>query len=201
MDRRIRLFMRFMRAGCAKKAHLVQTWVQTSRKHSRCSPLLRSSSASGSGTQHSLLRNFESTRTGTPCETLVAWAQRASISGWRGDDLLVGRGGDDHLLALGDHRRGSGTDRLFGGSGDDLLSADKGPDRLGGGPDSHWLRAGRGPDRLSGGPGGDDLVGERGEDLMRGRAGDDLFTARGRFADVWRETAGSIQPISMLGLT
>ena len=77
----------------------------------------------------------------------------------------------------------------------------KDPTAWGGGPDSDWLRAGRGPDRLSGGPGGDDLVGERGEDLMRVRAGDDLFTARDGFADVWRETAGSIQPISMLGLT
>jgi Ca2+-binding RTX toxin-like protein len=116
-------------------------------------------------------------------DRLLGDAEANFLSPWRGDDFLNGRGGDDHLIVLGDNRRGSGIDRLSGGQGDDLLEADRGDDYVGGGPDSDRLFGYFGADRLSGGPGDDSLRGGPGEDTMRGGAGADEFHAREGFRD------------------
>jgi Ca2+-binding RTX toxin-like protein len=123
-------------------------------------------------------------------DRLLGDAEANFLSAWRGDDFLNGRGGDDHLIVLGDNRRGSGIDRLSGGRGDDLLEADRGVDYVGGGPDSDRLFGFFGADRLSGGPGDDSLRGGPGEDIMRGRAGADEFHARDQFRDLLEGDGG-----------
>lgn len=76
------------------------------------------------------------------------------------DNLLMGLGGDDRLIA------GSGDDRLRGGNGDDVLRGVAGADRLAGEA---------GDDALFGGAGNDSLVGGAGRDELTGGAGRDVF--------------------------
>jgi Ca2+-binding RTX toxin-like protein len=85
------------------------------------------------------------------------------ITGGKGNDILLGLGGDDILDG------GSGKDRLDGGSGDDQLSAGSGNDRLDGGLGDDLLIGGNGHDRMSGGDGMDTFV-------FQGKSGKDTIT-------------------------
>jgi hypothetical protein len=108
-----------------------------------------------------------------------------TITGTRGDDVLVGGRGDDVLCG------GGGDDVLRGGGGDDVLRGGGGEDRLFGGSGDDYLMGGRADDRLRAGAGDDDLRGGRGNDRLHARDADrfedDLRCAEGRedraFAD------------------
>jgi len=105
-----------------------------------------------------------------------------------GNDFIIGRSGDDLVLAGAEmiRRCSSGTDILFGGLGDDvadggpgsdLIAGGAGNDRLSGGPGSDVLAGNAGNDTLSGGPGNDALIDGLGSDTLFGGPGDDLFFA------------------------
>ena len=108
-----------------------------------------------------------------------------TITGTRGDDVLVGGRGDDVLCG------GGGDDVLRGGGGDDVLRGGGGEDGLFGGSGDDYLQGGRADDRLRAGAGDDDLRGGRGNDRLHARDADrfedDLRCAEGQedraFAD------------------
>ena len=85
-----------------------------------------------------------------------------------GDDWLYGDAGNDLLLddpglTPGDNRwlalpGASSDDRLFGGTGDDVLISQQGKDYLDGGEGNDTLLSGQGDDTLSGGAGNDFLL-------------------------------------------
>jgi len=75
---------------------------------------------------------------------------------------LKGRGGGDLLQA------GTGNDRILGGDGNDFVQAGDGDDELEGGV---------GDDTLSGESGNDELSGGRGDDTCRGGPGADSFVS------------------------
>ena len=64
-----------------------------------------------------------------------------------------------------------GGDMLYGGTGDDVLSADD----LALGDGSNWLYGEFGNDTLTGGDGADNLIGGEGDDLITGGTGADHF--------------------------
>jgi Ca2+-binding RTX toxin-like protein len=111
-----------------------------------------------------------------------------AIDGRKGNDRLE----VDESISLPSIIRGDeGNDRLYGGSGSDLLDGGRGNDRIWGrdgedtiyahhGNDSAWgglgndiLFAGAGNDSLAGGDGDDVLHGETGKDRLRGGLGND----------------------------
>lgn len=85
----------------------------------------------------------------------------ATLNGTDGDDVLVGRPGENNIL-----NGGSGNDRLTGADRDDELNGGDGNDELDG-------RGG--DDFLSGGNGHDTLIAGLGIDWLDGGAGDDIF--------------------------
>ncbi len=101
------------------------------------------------------------------------------------DNILRGRGGDDHLTG------GLGDDKIKGGTGDDILidtdgtnflSGQSGDDilRLGDGSDNSVAKGGQGDDQLFSGAGNDTLRGGAGNDILDGGNGDDrLYGGRG----------------------
>jgi Ca2+-binding RTX toxin-like protein len=93
-----------------------------------------------------------------PAGSSVTAAQRCTIDGTSGADVLVGTDGPDVLCGRG------GGDLLAGRAGDDLLLGAGGADRLNGG---------NGNDRLRAGAGGDSAVGGKGSDRVDGGAGAD----------------------------
>ena len=106
----------------------------------------------------------------------------ASLTGGNGNDLLVGGGGNNTLIA------GDGNDTLVGGSGNNLLNAGNGNDVLTGGSGSNTLTAGDGNDLLTvqdagsqtqnyltAGNGNDTLVGSAGTDYMYSGTGQDFL--------------------------
>jgi Ca2+-binding RTX toxin-like protein len=97
------------------------------------------------------------------------------LDGEGGDDLLVGRGGNDFLEPDRPFfNRFFGDDRCFAGRGNDQLRDDN-----------------RGADLLVGNAGDDLLAGGPGEDVMQGRLGNDLLFARDGYRDVVRGGRGS----------
>jgi Ca2+-binding RTX toxin-like protein len=97
-----------------------------------------------------------------------------TADGGKGNDILIGGGGDDKLaggkgndILIG----GGGNDRLDGGKGDDWLFGGHGNDRLAGGHGADHLYGGHGSDTLAGGPGRDWLDGGRGRDISDGGRG------------------------------
>jgi phospholipase/lecithinase/hemolysin len=106
-----------------------------------------------------------------------------------GNDFIIGRSGDDLVLAGAGNDRaqlGAGNDILLGGLGNDvadggpgsdLIAGGAGNDRLSGGPGSDVLAGNAGDDRLHGGPGNDALIDGLGNDRLFGGAGDDWFFA------------------------
>jgi Ca2+-binding RTX toxin-like protein len=107
-----------------------------------------------------------------------------------GDDMVI-----NHTSARMEAYGGDGTDYLYGGTGDDVLSAgagggtlfgDKGndtlhgglhDDSLGGGEGNDLLHGGAGGDTLRGGPGNDMLHADDGNDTLYGNEGDDVLYA------------------------
>ncbi len=101
-----------------------------------------------------------------------------AFTGSRGDDLILGAGGNDTLTG------GAGEDFLFGEFGndvlvgnadDDLLAGGPGADNLQGGPGDDVLLGGADRDQLYGGDGDDLLVGGTDQDRMFGGDGDDII--------------------------
>ena len=80
-------------------------------------------------------------------------------------DVLDGGAGNDTLTGFG------GGDDLYGGTGDDVLSADD----VAIGDGGNWLFGDQGNDSLTGGDGSDHLVGGEGDDLLTGGTGADHF--------------------------
>ena len=118
--------------------------------------------------------------------------------GGEGDDVLLGRGGDDHLFGgrhsdwlIGDDgndhldggagrdylRGGTGDDTLIGGDGRDHLMGEAGQDLMFGGSGTDWLIGGDGSDRIYGGAQGDVIYGGAGEDMLDGGKGRDYLNA------------------------
>ena len=107
-------------------------------------------------------------------------AAACTVTGTRGDDVLLGTPGSDVICGLAGNDRidgaggadvlrgDEGVDVLRGGNGDDLLVGADGRDDLDGGAGDDRLDGGRGDDVLHGGPGLDVLVGERGDDRLNG---------------------------------
>lgn len=88
--------------------------------------------------------------------TLTGGASGNSIdtTGFTGDVILNGRGGNDILIA------GAGNDRLNGGGGRDMIQGGAGHDRLRGQGSVDQLSGGAGRDTLDGGAGNDRIVEE-----------------------------------------
>ena len=82
--------------------------------------------------------------------------------------VFYGEDGDD---SIGGSFLG---DRLYGGSGDDVIVAHGGNDLVLGGAGKDLLRGGEGDDRLYGGDGNDVLDGGNGRDQLTGGAGQDI---------------------------
>ncbi|MCA9247053.1 MAG: peroxidase [Planctomycetales bacterium] len=105
-------------------------------------------------------------------------AAALALYGSSGSDRLVGGDGDD-LIDGGDDR-----DRIFGRGGNDVLLGGRGNDEIDGGAGDDWIfgndghddLAGRnGHDMIFGGRGNDSLTGNRGSDLLDGGRGDDTM--------------------------
>ncbi len=92
-----------------------------------------------------------------------------SIKGGTGTDRIYGGGGDDVLRGVG------GADRLEGGQGDDVVSGGSGNDEIFGNQGDDDLDGGRGTDALDGGSGDDTLTGGRGNDVLTGGSGADTY--------------------------
>ncbi len=89
------------------------------------------------------------------------------------DTLAVGHDGDDELRTAG------GTDRLFGGNGNDLLVSTDGNDRLIGNDGIDILFGGNGDDAIYGLGDNDEIHGEGGDDVLVGGFGDDVVFGDG----------------------
>ena len=128
---------------------------------------------------------------------------RVTVSGWAGNDNILGSPGDDLLFANRDDDRieagegndwifgGKGNDAALGGVGNDVLAGDFGDDRLWGdegddllfgnvgsdyahgGSGRDTIYAGMDDDAALGGVGDDVLAGDLGHDCLDGEAGDD----------------------------
>jgi uncharacterized repeat protein (TIGR01451 family) len=90
-----------------------------------------------------------------------------TLSGTRGNDVLVGSGGRDVIASFG------GDDTIFAFAGPDLICAGPGSDHIGGGTAADRIFAGSGGDRLLGRGGPDVLRGSAGNDVLKGNRGSD----------------------------
>ena len=145
-------------------------------------------------TDHTVIENFELTVTAVAMEddgdtatTLTSVPvivdatvdADVSIQGSRGDDELLGGGGDDTLYGSSGADTldgGSGDDTLFGSSGKDVLKGGEGDDYLDGGSKDDVLDGGAGNDFIKGGRGDDELLGGAGSDTIEGGEGSDVIT-------------------------
>lgn len=85
-------------------------------------------------------------------DTMLGSAEQETLLGYKGKDVIKGKGGDDHL---------------DGGKGADIIKGGKGGDNLFGG---------YGKDLIEGGKGRDYLVGSRGDDVIDGGRGYDTVS-------------------------
>ena len=102
----------------------------------------------------------------------------ATIVGTSGSDRLRGTSGPDVIVAGkgNDTVRGlGGRDRLCGNRGRDRMVGGGGKDRLRGGQSADTVRGGPRADRLEGAKGGDDLRGGAGRDRLSGSRDDDAL--------------------------
>lgn len=130
----------------------------------------------------------------------VARYAPCTITGTRGDDVLIGtsgpdvicgRAGSDTIRARGAYdvvRAGAGRDTVHGGYGVDVLEGGRGADLLIGDARRDLLRGGdgkdvlrglAGPDRLFGAAGDDRLLGGPGRDACRDRQGTNVLRSCG----------------------
>ncbi|MBI3467480.1 MAG: beta-propeller domain-containing protein [Planctomycetes bacterium] len=115
-------------------------------------------------------------------ESLGAIRVPVTLSGGRGDDLLVGGSGKDSLVGGPGRdtlRGGDGADRLRGETDADRLEGGAGADRLEGGSQNDTIWGGGGNDRVDGGAGRDRLHGGSGNDTLLGGLDDDTLIGRG----------------------
>lgn len=96
------------------------------------------------------------------------------IDGLRGNDTIIGNGGDDLITDIIPVLSG-GNDVFDGRFGNDTLIGGVGHDSLLGGNDDDLLFGDTGRDTLRGGNGDDTLDGGFGEDTLDGNAGDDVL--------------------------
>ena len=100
----------------------------------------------------------------------------ASMAGTARGDRIFGGTGNDVVDALAGNDcvdTGTGDDRGQGGLGDDLLLAGIGNDQMSGSSGSDRLRGNPGNDRLDGGRDSDSLFGDAGDDTLLGGFGND----------------------------
>ena len=93
---------------------------------------------------------------------------------------IYGGFGDDQITAgdEDDHiSGGDGADTIVAGGGENRVDGGDGNDTLTGGADQDYLGGGAGNDNLNGGDGDDRLDGGTGDDTLVGGAGDDRLTA------------------------
>ena len=117
-----------------------------------------------------------------------------AFDGGGGDDLMLGRDGNDVLEG------GLGRDSLYGGVGDDVLLGSDGGDALEGGGGDDLLLGGEGVDALSGGDGNDTL--DAGLDgLSRGGMAGGMIGGNGNDTYVFHRGSGvtSIQDFGAVG--
>ena len=88
--------------------------------------------------------------------------KRDSVTGLRGKDVLVGRGGDDFING------GRDNDVVKGGPGDDLLCGGRSADRILGGPGDDIIYGEEENDTIDPGPGNDKVLGSAGDDKLFG---------------------------------
>ena len=88
-----------------------------------------------------------------------------------GPDVVRARGGNDNVNVGTYPHPGRAAARVWGGAGDDRLTATESHVRITGGPGDDWIEAGGSLSHLSGGPGNDYLAG--GDNVIVGGAGDD----------------------------
>lgn len=101
-----------------------------------------------------------------------------SIYGDAGEfiEKLFGGSGDDLIKAYGgeDHLEGgAGNDTLYGGDGADRILGDGGIDKITAGAGTDWVEGGDGDDFIDGGDDDDDIDGGNGNDYIYGGAGFD----------------------------
>jgi Ca2+-binding RTX toxin-like protein len=100
---------------------------------------------------------------------VIRAAAGSEVVGSAGDDVIYGGTGDETLTAKG------GSDYLYGDIGDDLLRGGGGNDVLQGGDGADVLRGGKGQNVLDGGAGDDLIFGGKGSSLIAGGTGNDTI--------------------------
>lgn len=93
-----------------------------------------------------------------------------------GSDKFYGGDGDDYLLGLEGNDRlegGAGLDVLLGGSGNDTMIGGDGDDIFGGDRGNDYMLGGAGADLMNGGAGDDRLEGGANGDILIGGEGED----------------------------
>ena len=106
--------------------------------------------------------------TGNPMKLQIAGADGST----RTNQVIFGANTVDGEVLKG----GKGTDRIYGGTGDDVIRGNAGSDHLEGGRGDDLIMGGSGSDELVGGRGDDELEGGAGADLLQGNSGDDTLT-------------------------
>ncbi|MCL5970812.1 MAG: hypothetical protein M1450_04925 [Patescibacteria group bacterium] len=91
----------------------------------------------------------------------------APIIGTSGSDKINGTSGNDLIFGLG------GSDKIDGKGGNDCIVGGDGSDKLIGGDGNDVILGGNGSDAIEGGKGNDELYGEAGSDSLKGGDGND----------------------------
>ncbi len=127
-------------------------------------------------------------------DTLIGGTRNDVLIGGLGSDTIQGRSGDDIIRGGGDRSTlnilsgGGGDDRIFGGAGDNTISAENGndvvfgssgDDDVNGGNGDDQLYVGAGTNNVRGGSGDDVIIGGSGVDTVFGDAGIDRIYSLG----------------------
>jgi Ca2+-binding RTX toxin-like protein len=118
---------------------------------------------------------------GNPMKLQISGAGNST----RTNQVIFGANAPDGEMLKG----GTGTDRIYGGTGDDIIRGNAGNDHLEGGRGDDLVMGGAGNDELVGGQGSDEMEGGSGADLLQGNSGDDTL-AGGSGADRMEGGAG-----------
>jgi Ca2+-binding RTX toxin-like protein len=119
---------------------------------------------------------------GHGADTLIGNALPNDLHGEGGRNLILGGAGQDTLFGGGSFHARKGSDqRIYAGTGNDLIQTGGGDDLLGGGRGRDYLQSGNGRDRLLPGPGQDIVIGGPANDVILARDGnvDEIDCGRG----------------------